>query len=126
MTSTKANNHPVKVIFTICLIAILLISCGKGNLDMFDCAGFVPTYSAEIKPILDGSCAISGCHNAISAQGGINLSNYATAAIESKNDRFLGTIQHKKGYSQMPEDSPKLSNDKIELLTCWVQSGSPE
>ncbi len=93
---------------------------------MFECIGFEPTYTADIKPILDGSCAISGCHNASSAQNGIVLSAYASAAAESLNDRFLGSIQHKKGYIAMPKDAAQLSQSDIELLTCWVQNGSPE
>lgn len=93
---------------------------------MYDCAGFEPTYSVEIKPILDGSCAISGCHDATSAQNGIILSSYATAAAESLNERFLGSIQHKRGFKSMPEEAARLSDENIELITCWVQSGSLE
>ncbi len=93
---------------------------------MAKCSAIEPTYTVDIKPILDNSCALSGCHDMASAEKGIVLSTYALAAGESKNDRFLGSIQHKRGYKMMPEEAPQLSNDKVQLLTCWVQSGSPE
>jgi len=93
---------------------------------MFDCNGFEPTYTTDIKPILDGSCAISGCHDVSSAENGIILSSYAASAAESKNERFLGSIQHKRGFNAMPQEAAKLSDENIQLLSCWVQSGSPE
>ncbi len=93
---------------------------------MFECSGFNPTYTADIKSILDASCATSGCHNAITAEEGINLSDYAHASQISRESRFLGAIQHKNGYAKMPDDAPKLPENQVQLLTCWVQNGSPQ
>ena len=126
MTQHTTTRHLTKVGFPILFAAIVLISCGKEAIDMFDCAGFQPTYTADVKPILDNTCGQSGCHNASSAMAGIVLTNYASASSASKSDRFLGAIQHKRGFEPMPQDAPKLSNDLVELLTCWVQGGSPE
>jgi hypothetical protein len=106
---------------------ILLVSCKKEDSpDTVDCAGLTPTYTSDIKTILDASCAKSGCHDATSMANNYNLSTYATAKPVSQNDRFLGAIQHKSGFNAMPQDAQKLSQDKIDLLTCWVQNGSPE
>lgn len=107
-------------------LAMLCISCEKESPDMFDCSGIAPTYTADIKPILDASCAKSGCHNATTAEAGVNLSSYASASSISQEDRFLGAIQHKQGFPKMPDDGPKLPDAQIELLTCWVQNGSPQ
>jgi hypothetical protein len=126
MTQHTTTRHLTKVVFPILFAAIVLISCGKDQIDMFDCVGFQPTYTADVKPILDNTCGKSGCHNAASAMAGIVLTNYASASSASKSDRFLGSIQHKRGFEPMPEDAPKLSNDLVEMLTCWVQGGSPE
>lgn len=117
---------PQKVLSLAFVFAILLISCKKDPVDMTDCGGIMPTYNADIKAILDASCAKSGCHDAITSQNGVNLSTYASAFAISREDRFLGVIQHKSGYPQMPFDGPKLPNATIELLTCWVQNGSPQ
>lgn len=93
---------------------------------MNDCAGTSPTYTADIRPILDASCAKSGCHDAITVQNGVNLSTYATARDISQQERFLGVIEHRAGFPQMPFDGPKLPDHQIQLLNCWVEAGSPE
>jgi hypothetical protein len=106
---------------------ILLVSCKKEDSpDTVDCTGLTPTYNSDIKAILDASCAKSGCHDAATMANNYDLSTYASASTVSQNDRFLGAVQHKSGFSAMPQDGPKLSQDKIDLLTCWVQNGSPE
>ena len=126
MTSTNRSNHYLKYLVTALCGVILLISCEKDEDPSVDCTGLTPTYTSEIKAILDTSCALSGCHNAGTQQEGIDLSNYADAKIVSSEDRFLGAINHQNGYTPMPQNSAKLSTDKINLLTCWVQNGSPE
>jgi hypothetical protein len=109
----------------------IFISCGKeydagGGGGGSDCSGMNVTYSADIKPILNASCAKSGCHDAATAQNGVDLSNYASASVISHQPRFLGVINHQSGYPAMPKDGPKLSDSKIQLLTCWAQAGSAE
>jgi hypothetical protein len=93
---------------------------------MVDCGGITPTYTADIRDILDANCALSGCHDATTQQEGKNLSTYAGAFAASGSEDFLGAIQHKSGFVPMPYQSPKLPESQIELLTCWVQNGRPE
>ena len=114
------------IILSLSFLAILMISCSKDEPDTIDCNGITPTYTSNIKAILDTNCAKSGCHDAITVQSGVNLSTYATASAISMEDRFLGVIQHKSGYPPMPNDGPKLPDATVEQLTCWVQNGSPE
>ncbi len=110
----------------LCTVGLIFTSCQKEEVDIFDCSGLNPTYTVDIKPILDASCAKSGCHNAATAKRGVNLSTFESASSESQKDQFLGVIQHKKGYPKMPDDGPQLPASQVELLTCWVQNGSPE
>ena len=105
---------------------ILLLTACDGGSDPDECSGLSPTYTADIKPILDASCAKSGCHDAITAQNGVNLSNYTTASAISQQERFLAVIEHRAGFPQMPFDGPKLPDNQIQLLKCWVADGSPE
>ncbi len=107
-------------------LALCLSSCGKDTVTMFDCSGITPTYTTDIKPILNASCALSGCHDAFSPNAGYDFSSYNSSSSGSQSGRFLGAIQQKRGYLAMPNGLPKLSDDKIKLLTCWVQNGSPE
>ncbi len=105
---------------------VMLNACKKDEPDMFDCSGVTPTYTSDIKAILDTNCALSGCHAGPSPQLGIDLSTYASASTISMEDRFLGAVQHKSGFEPMPYQLPKLPDAEIELLTCWVQNGSPQ
>lgn len=110
----------------VCTVFIFLVACAKEDPDMADCTGLTTTYTSDIKSILDANCATSGCHDAITHEQGMDYSNYVEAAQASHNTNFLGAIQHKRGYKPMPKDAPKLSATDIQLLTCWVQDGSPQ
>ncbi len=107
-------------------VATGLSSCGNDQVTMFDCTGISPSYSIDIKPILNESCALSGCHDAYSPNAGYDFSSYNSASSGSQSGRFLGAIQRKRGFLAMPNGSPKLPDDKIKLLTCWVENGSPK
>lgn len=117
-----------KINSTLCISLLLatLVSCKKESIIEYNCAGITPTYDGEIKAILNTHCATSGCHNASSKKAGINLSDYTSAKNESLNDRFLGSVQHLKGYDDMPKGESKLDEATIQKLYCWVQNGSPQ
>ena len=53
-----------------------LTACKKEAVTEYDCTGDTPTYTADVLPILENSCAIIGCHNFGSAQGGVSLADY--------------------------------------------------
>jgi hypothetical protein len=106
--------------------SLTISSCKKENIKEYDCTGITPTYNGEIKTILDTHCAFSGCHNASSKKAGINLSDYSNAKTESAKDRFLGSVQHIKGYDDMPKNASKLDEVTIRKLYCWVKNGSPQ
>ena len=126
MMSTWNKIDFTRYILLVSGLFLLLASCNKEEVTPLDCTGLTPTYATDIKTILDVNCAISGCHGPYSHQDGIDLSNYPDASAASHNSNFLGAIQHKKGYEPMPKDAAKLSEGNIQLLTCWVQNGSPE
>ena len=126
MSCLTSFNRCLKAFMTGLSGAVLLVSCQKDPDPTVDCTGLIPTYSADIKAILDASCALSECHSAGSQQAGINLSTYGGASSISSRDRFLGAVRHKKGFTPMPQNGPQLSAEKINLLACWVENGSPE
>ncbi|MBK8846182.1 MAG: hypothetical protein IPO27_06225 [Bacteroidetes bacterium] len=117
----------MKIIIGVFLVLVCSIySCKKQGIETFDCAGTVATYNGTVKAILDSKCATSGCHNATSNAAGINLSSYSSAKSVAGQDKFLGSIQHKSGFSKMPQDASKLDDATIKTLSCWVQNGTPE
>lgn len=108
-------------------IIVAVSSCKKEETPVeYDCTGLTPTYTADIKPILDASCASAGCHSSVNPSEDIDLSTYASTKEHGNEDHFLGSIQHLSGYEPMPNGQPKLSDEIIKKISCWVQNGMPE
>ncbi len=85
----------------------------------------IPTYTAEIKNIIDLNCA-NECHNAKKKKHNIDISTYDLAKAAAANRNFMGTINHLPGYDPMPDKKPKLDDVTIQKLTCWIQNGMPQ
>ena len=117
-----------KILFLSAFVALTLtiIQCQKETIDTATCTGTTPTYTTDIKPIMDASCATSGCHSASSKQAGYDLSSYAGTVSAAGKTAFLGSIQHKTGYDAMPQGASKLSDAILTKISCWVQNGTPQ
>lgn len=90
-----------------------------------NCGDAKPTYTTDIKPILDTHCAAT-CHSAKNMADGIDLSSYEGAKAVSGKKKFLGAIRHEFGYPPMPKKADKLADADITKIACWVQNGSAE
>lgn len=121
-----------KNLFIAAIVAgiVTINACKKDAIDyaaQATCNGTVPTYTNEIAPILNTNCALSGCHNASSAKEGINLSDYASASSQFKNNPDnLTSVHHGSGVKPMPDGRPQLAADLINKLDCWVKNGCPQ
>lgn len=104
------------------------ISCEKADTNSvnYDCTSQTPTYANNVKAIIDSKCAFSGCHNAGTAAAGINLSDYANVSSQAEQDRFIGSIEHLSGYSNMPRNGSQLSTAERQTIYCWIQTGKPQ
>lgn len=107
-------------------LTVLATACKKEDIQTFECAGLTPTYTTDIKAIVDANCAVSGCHNSTTKANGMDLSTYEKVKNESSKNRFLGAIQHLSGFKAMPKDRAKLSEANIQKISCWVQNGQVE
>lgn len=107
-------------------LAVSLSSCTKDDINTYDCTGITPTYTNDIKPILDAKCATSGCHSANSRAAGRDYSSYSAAKNAADDDAFLGSVQQLSGYNKMPRGGSKLSDSQLQLMYCWVNNGFPE
>jgi hypothetical protein len=116
----------MKIILPLFILVIITIMSGCKHTVQYDCSGYTPTYADNVKPILDVTCAASGCHGGGEAEAGIDLSTYSGAADASRKNSFMGSIQHKPLYKKMPPDADMLTDSQIHLLYCWTQNGSPE
>mgnify|MGYP006945862244 CR=1 FL=1 len=82
------------------------------------------TYTTDAAPILDASCAVSGCHASGASIG--SLEGYADAKTFAEFGRIGGTINHEAGFSPMPKNGDKLSDDKIATIEKWIADGLVE
>lgn len=105
-------------------LVILALTCSCKHVVKYDCTGVTPTYTQNIKPILDATCAGSECHSQNGEE--FDLSTYAGASSASSKKNFMGSIQHKPFYHKMPKDADMLTNAQIHQLSCWIENGSPE
>ena len=115
----------MKILITLSAIFLLttIISCQHAS--KYDCTGVTPTYTKEVKPILDSYCAMPGmgCHGADGEA--FSLADYASASKQSSANKFMGSIEHLKGYANMPKGGVKMPDEQIHVLSCWVENGSP-
>jgi hypothetical protein len=110
------------------MIAIVIIgfiaACSKdpgadpGN-NSIDCSGAAKTFSTDVSPIIQHSCATSAsCHGNGSLNGPGALTNYtqiSNASTDIKNVVLSG---------RMPLNS-SLSIQEKSAIVCWVNSGAP-
>lgn len=92
------------------------------------------TYDADIKAILDKSCAYSGCHSGADAgmfvtDDSKDYTNYAgllaTIGSGTFRARTLDSLDMPPFYT--PDGNPKeLTADELTTITCWLDEGHPE
>jgi len=82
-------------------------------------------FGTVIQPIMNQSCALSGCHDAATAMYGINLSSYAGVQAIAADGRLVSTTTHANGVSPMPKNMDKLDDCKLSQIQKWVAAGAP-
>ncbi len=101
-------------------ISIYISSCKTKKATKTACASS-PTYTADIKSILDANCM--PCHSAEKHKHNIDLSSYESTKEIATAKSFLGSLRHEAGYEAMPMKKDKLDDATIEKISCWVQNG---
>ncbi len=104
-------------------VVFISISCSKSNngggSTSVDCNTVAnKAFTADVSPIFQGSCAITGCHEAGSFNGPGPLTNYN----EIFNARVA--IQSAVSAGRMPKTGSLSLSQKNSVL-CWIQSGAP-
>lgn len=82
-----------------------------------DCSGTLPTYAANVAPLIQSRCAMSGCHSSGVTNTGGALTNYAE--IKSKATAIKTTVVN----GSMPKGST-FTAAEIKIITCWVDNGA--
>jgi mono/diheme cytochrome c family protein len=103
----KSTKQPVATVVTVLL----------------DCSNKSLSYTADIKSIIETSC--SKCHNS-NNKGGYNFLTFESVKKSATNGQLLGTIKHQKGFDAMPRMAPKLPQETIDKIECWINNGMKE
>lgn len=132
----------------ICMIAFLLVGCGSDN---GNSTGPDPdpepspdpdrqvSFSEDIAPIFQTSCAESGCHDAGTQESNVNLSSH-DAALNSEGQQYQELIINPGNPDESPlvdkiEPNPEigarmpyqrnaLSDTKIDSIRAWIEDGA--
>ncbi len=100
---------------------VAISSCRKDVAPAPTCVEEI-SYSAKIQPLMDLNCSTSGCHDANTAQSGVDLSNYA--GVNANATGVLTVIQLEEGNpGLMPLGGPRLADSLIQQFSCWIEQG---
>jgi hypothetical protein len=95
------------------------------------CDNIEPTYAQDIQPIIENSCAYSGCH--LDGSDG-NFQSFAglrpyledrsfrTRVISEREDDIRG-MPPNYAPANRPQD---LTLEELDLINCWLAAGFPE
>jgi uncharacterized membrane protein len=76
------------------------------------------SFQTQIKPLLETNCIKSGCHN---GDNGADRNWSVFANVQAK----ASGIKTRTGNRSMPADNANaLTQDQIDLIACWVDSGA--
>ena len=107
------------ILVSIVFVVALFSSCKKGKEEVIDCTGVSPSYTSDVKPIINANCLSSGCHSAGSSNGDYTTyDGLKKVALSGSLERRVVTNK------SMPVSSP-LSLEDRKKIKCWISSGSP-
>lgn len=111
------------------LVVILwvLYGCTHENVNPTELRGVC--FEAEILPIFQTNCALSGCHDAQSHEEGYILTDYqhiiAKEGVKpgnAKDSKIYESITG-NGEESMPPDAP-LTDRQVTLIRVWIDQGA--
>lgn len=121
---------PMKNTFLILSICSLFFagmqSCTKDSeeklmQDFIYCADSNVSFANNVFPIINNDCR--PCHSGASAEGGIELDDYAEIQSLAFSGDLMIVIKHESGLQPMPNGRPKLNECKITTLQKWIDEG---
>jgi hypothetical protein len=124
----KINSGGSLKAFLIAIIGITVFhSCTYENIedlmtDKNECDTLTISYIKDLAPIFETNC--NTCHSGSSAPAGIKTDSYS--GVKADFTRIMGSVEHKQGFSPMPQDGNKLSDCNIDKLKRWNTLGKPD
>jgi hypothetical protein len=132
----KGPTH-MKKVFLFCLLASTIFSMDACTSDalaepvMLSCDGLIPTYEADVREIVERTCAYSGCH--LGGAPGI-YDDYEGLLSDLESGLFRERVISAKDNPTIgmppnyaPDGRAKdLTADELMIITCWLDAGYPE
>ena len=120
----------IQFFLALVFVALIVNACDKDD-DSMDC---MATYDADVKAIIDRSCAYSGCHSGTDAGMFVSDISKDYTSYEGMREtlfngafvtRSLDSLNMPPFYA--PDGNPKeLTASEQEILRCWAENGFPE
>jgi len=118
----------------VCCVLFLVAACTADELPepvALPCDGVMPTYEADVREIVERTCAYSGCH--LGGAPGI-YDSYAGLLPDLESGLFRQRVIDRKDdpvFGMPPNYAPAdrevdLTADEIMIITCWLDAGFPE
>lgn len=117
----------IKSVSVIVLSSFIFFSCSKDKVDIdalggnSNCLDTI-SYAAQIEPVMNQSCATSGCHGGGGSTNGYDLTNHTNVAANA--NIILSVIRHESGVTAMPfGGAPQLPDSVAQHIECWISQG---
>ncbi len=96
------------------------------------CDPDVVYFELDVLPILRSNCAFSGCHDAASAQDGVNLTTYASVVNSADvepydldgSDLYEVITDNDPDDRMPPVPNSRLTADQINIISRWIMQGA--
>ncbi len=88
-----------------------------------DCSGTAGPLFLAVKSIVQTNCAVSGCHDAQTAQNGINFSVECNIVTQSASIKARAVDQAGTGTQMPPPPKAALSVADRQKITDWITAG---
>lgn len=116
-------------------LCIYLASCTQDQLpqpsEPEECVDITLTYLEDIKPIIDRSCAYSGCHLEATNGSYQDFSGLVTVIESGAFNNRVFQLKDDPTVGMPPNYAPPgrpqdLTPEELEILQCWIANGYPE
>jgi hypothetical protein len=105
----------------------LFSSCKPSNVTPIDCPTGIVSYSAQVQPIINQNCNLSGCHG-FAGQAPFQLLTHQQVDSAVIYCNMLLSIKHQTPLP-MPRIDPllpdayMLPDSVIQIIECWINQG---
>ncbi|MEB2782544.1 2-polyprenyl-6-methoxyphenol hydroxylase [Algoriphagus persicinus] len=125
-TQISIQKHYLAILASITAFLLISISCSSESEDRLPppssvrCEDSNASLSADIVPILQQNCAVSGCH--------VDGTGRADFTVKDNILQFSSQIRANTQSGIMPPASSgrSLSSEQKELIYCWVTAGAKD